>query len=261
MPLSTRPKGLLLDLDGTVYTEAGLIPGADRAVRALRESGVLLRFVTNTTRVPRSTIAGWLRDYGIEAQADDVFTPPLAAADWLRRSGLRRVAIFLPPHTFAEFDGLEIIEDDPEAVVIGDLGPGWTFEVMNRAFRWVLGGAEFLALHRNRYWLTADGLALDVGAFAAALEFATSRTARLVGKPSRPMFAAAAGSMGLEIADVAMVGDDLESDIAGIHECGGVGIMVRTGKFREEELAGSDAAPELVIDTIADLPLHLSKLS
>jgi HAD superfamily hydrolase (TIGR01458 family) len=261
VPLSTRPKGLLLDLDGTVYTEEGLIAGADRAVRALREAGVLLRFVTNTTRVPRSTIAAWLRDYGIEARTGDVFTPPLAAAEWLRRSGLRRVALFLPVHTFVEFEGLEIVEEDPEAVVIGDLGSGWTFEVLNHAFRWILGGAEFLALHRNRYWLTAGGLALDVGAFAAALEYATGRTARLVGKPSRPMFAAAAGSMGLDIPDVAMVGDDLESDIAGIHECGGVGIMVRTGKFREEELAGSDVAPELVIDSIANLPVHLSQLT
>lgn len=260
MPLRTRPKGLLLDLDGTVYTEEGLIPGADEAVKALREAGIPLRFITNTTRVPRSTIAAWLRDYGIEAQAGDVFTPPLAAADWLRENGFRRVALFLPVHTFTEFEGLEIVEVEPEAVVIGDLGPAWTFEGMNRAFRWILERAEFLALHRNRYWLTADGLTLDVGAFVAAFEYATGRIARLVGKPSRPMFAAAAGSMGLDIADVAMVGDDLESDIAGIHECGGVGIMVRTGKFREEELAGSDAAPDLVIESIASLPDRISKL-
>lgn len=260
VPPRARPKGLLLDLDGTVYTEEGLISGADGAIRALREAGTPLRFITNTTRVPRSTIAAWLRNYGVEAQARDIFTPPLAAADWLRENGFQRIALFLPVHTFVEFDGLEVVEEGPEAVVIGDLGPDWTFESMNRAFRWILEGAEFLALHRNRYWRTAEGLTLDVGAFAAAFEFATGRTAKLVGKPSRPMFAAAARSMGLEVEEVAMVGDDLESDIAGIHECGGVGIMVRTGKFREEELAGCEVAPDLVIDSIASLPDRISKL-
>lgn len=249
-----RPAGLLLDLDGTIYTERELIPEADEAVRALRDSGLPLRFVTNTTRVPRSTIAGWLRDYGITAVAEDIFTPPLAAADWLRENGIERVAVFLPEHAFAEFEGLTIVEETPEAVVIGDLGSAWTFDTMNRAFRWILDGARFLALHRNRYWLTDGGLTLDVGAFIAALEYATDRRAELVGKPSRPMFAAAARSMGLEVADVAMVGDDLESDVAGIQESGGTGILVRTGKFREEILFSTPTEPDLLIDSVADLP-------
>lgn len=252
--LKHRPQGVLLDLDGTVYTETGLIPGADRAVDALRDAGVPLRFVTNTTRVPRSTIAGWLEGFGIRAGADDVFTPPLAAAEWLRRRGARRVAVCLPEHTFVEFDGLELVDEDPDVVVIGDLGAGWTFELMNRVFRWILDGSEFLALHRNRYWLTDDGLTLDVGAFVAAFEYATGRRAELVGKPSRAMFEAASASMGLEPADVAMVGDDLEADIAGMQECGGQGIMVRTGKFRAEELARAGAEPDALIDSIAELP-------
>jgi len=258
MALKRRPQGLLLDLDGTVYSESGLIEGADGAVASLREAGVPLRFVTNTTRVPRSTIAGWLTGFGIEAAADDIFTPPLAAADWLRKRDLRRVAICLPEHTFIEFEGLDPVDAEPEAVVIGDLGEAWTFELMNRTFRWLLDGAEFLALHRNRYWLTDDGLTLDVGAFVAAFEYATGRRAELVGKPSRAMFEAAAGSMGLEPADVAMVGDDLESDVAGIQECGGQGIMVRTGKCRAEELAGAAVTPDAVVDSVAALPALLS---
>ena len=109
---------------------------------------------------------------------------------------------------------------------MGDLGPGWTFEAMIRVFRWVRGGTAFVALHRNRYWKTGGELVLDVGAFVAELEYAAGREATLVGKPSRALFEAAARSMGLARADVAMVGDDLEADVAGAQALGMPGILV-----------------------------------
>ncbi|KPK77164.1 MAG: hypothetical protein AMS25_16905 [Gemmatimonas sp. SM23_52] len=252
-----RPSGVLLDLDGTVYEDEGAIPGAPETLRALRDAGVPLRFVTNTTRVPRRTIAGWLAGFGIPAAAAEIFTPPVAAAAWLKERRIRRVALCLPPVAGEEFRGLEIVEHEPEAVVVGDLGAGWTFDAMNRAFRWLLEGAVFIALHRNRYWKVDGELVLDVGAFVAALEYATGRTATLVGKPSRPMFEAAARSMGLAPEDVAMVGDDLEADVAGAQAIGCQGILVRTGKFRAEELARSEVKPDLVVDSLASLPAML----
>ncbi|NIN70657.1 MAG: TIGR01458 family HAD-type hydrolase [Gemmatimonadetes bacterium] len=249
-----RPRGLLLDLDGTVYEDGGLIVGADAAIEALRAAGVPVRFVTNTTRVPRATVAGWLEDFGVPALADEIFTPPLAAVAWLRGQGIRRVAICLPEGSFAEFAEFDIVDNDPQAVVVGDLGPVWNFDTMNRVFRWLLDGVEFVALHRNRYWKTEGEWVLDVGAFVAAFEYATGRQATLVGKPSRPMFEAAARSMGLALSDVAMVGDDLQADIAGAQAIGVQGIMVRTGKFRAEELQNSAIRPDLVVDSLATLP-------
>jgi len=248
------PSGLLLDLDGTVWDDDALIPGADAAVEAFRTAGVLLRFVTNITRVPRSTLAGWLTEFGVLATGDDIFTPPLAAAAWLRRRGISRVFVCLPEHTHVEFNEFTVSDVQPEAVVIGDLGADWTYEILNEAFNCILKGAEFLALHRNRYWKTGGGLAVDAGAFVAALEYASGRTATLVGKPSQPLFDAAAGSMGLEPADVAMVGDTLESDIAGAKEAGCQAILVRTGKFDADELARSSVRPDFVVDSLADLP-------
>ena len=248
------PSGLLLDLDGTVWDDDSLIPGADASVEAFRTAGVPLRFVTNITRVPRNTLAGWLTGFGVPATDDDIFTPPLAAAAWLRRRGIRRVFVCLPEHTHVEFNEFSVGDVQPEAVVIGDLGADWTYEILNDAFNCILNGAEFLALHRNRYWKTGGGLAVDAGAFVAALEYASGRTATLVGKPSQPLFDAAAGSMGLEPADVAMVGDTLESDIAGAKEAGCQAILVRTGKFDADELARSSVRPDLVVDSLADLP-------
>lgn len=249
-----RPAGLLLDLDGTLYEGEAAVPGAAESVEALRAAGLALRFVTNTTRVPRRTLAEWLAGYGISADREEIFTAPLAAAAWLEEEGYRRVALCLPRHSFEEFAGFEIDEARPEAVVIGDLGDGWTFEVMNRAFRWLLDGAAFVALHRNRYWKTGAGLTLDAGAFVAALEYATGRTATLVGKPSPALFRAAARSMGLAPEAVAMVGDDLEGDVGGAQAAGSRGILVRTGKFQADTLGGSEVRPDLVIDSVAALP-------
>lgn len=253
--MEKRPSGLLLDVDGTIFDDEGLITGAHVAILALRAGGIPVRFVTNTTRVPRSTIAVWLEHFAVPATADEIFTPPLAAVSWLREKGIRRVAVCLPVDSLAEFAEFDVVDDDPEAVVIGDLGPAWDFDTMNRVFRWLLDGVEFVALHRNRYWKVPPGeLVLDVGAFVAAFEYATGRQATLVGKPSRPMFEAAARSMGLALPDVAMVGDDLQADIAGAQGLGIRGIMVRTGKFRAEELESSSVRPDLVVDSIAALP-------
>jgi len=252
--MHTRPAGLLLDLDGTVWEEDSLIQGADEAVAALRAAGVPLRFVTNITRVPRVTLAGWLAEFGIPAVADDVFTPPLAAAAWLRERGINRVFLCLPEHAHVEFDDFIIDRELPIAVVVGDLGAGWTYEILNDAFNRILDGAEFLALHRNRYWKTGGGLAVDAGAFVAALEYASGREATLVGKPSQPLYEAAAASIGLKVGEVAMVGDTLESDIAGAKQVGCQAILVRTGKFDAEELADSSVQPDRVIDSIAELP-------
>ena len=252
-----RPSGLLLDLDGTVYQDDALVPGADAAIAELRDGGVPVRFITNTTRVDRATMAGWLEGFGIPAAAEDIFTPPFVAVDWLRERELRRVAVLLPRDSLDAFSGFDLVAGDgdaPEAVVIGDLGEGWTYELLNRAFRWLLDGAAFLALHRNRYWRTGGELVVDAGAFVAALEYATGREATVVGKPSRSMFEAAARSMGLALEQVAMVGDDLEADIGGSQALGCTAIMVRTGKFRAEELAGSEIEPDRVIDSVAELP-------
>jgi HAD superfamily hydrolase (TIGR01458 family) len=249
-----KPRGLLLDLDGTVYEDDAPIPGAPEAIAALREGGLAVRFVTNTTRVPCVTIAGWLEGFGIPATEDDVFTPPRAAAAWLGERGVRRVSLCLPPASLGEFAAFEITDEEPEVVVVGDLGPGWTFDVMNRVFRQVLDGVELVALHRNRYWKSGGELLLDVGAFVAAFEYATGRIATLVGKPSRAMFEAAGRSMGLALSDLAMVGDDLQADIGGSQALGIRGFMVRTGKFRAADVEESTITPDRIIDSVASLP-------
>jgi HAD superfamily hydrolase (TIGR01458 family) len=251
----SRPLGVLLDLDGTIWDDDERpYRGSAAAIAALRAAGLPLRFVTNTTRMTRAALAGKLAAAGIPANADDIFTATLAAVIWLGENDYRRIAICLPPGTYSEFAAFEIDEERPEAVVVGDMGVGWTFEVMNRAFHWLLDGAEFLALHRNRFWKTGGRLVLDAGAFVAALEYATGRRARLVGKPSPTLFISAAHALDLEPGELAMVGDSLLADIEGAQSAGCLGVLVRTGKFDASELASSPVQPNLVVDSVADLP-------
>lgn len=251
-------RGVLLDLDGTVWDDA-LSPydGAAEAVAQLRESGLPVRFVTNTTRLSRAALAGMLSERGVPAEVDDVFTATLAGVIWLRERGLKRVAVLLPGVALSEFAEFEVVDEEPDALVVGDLGRGWTFEVLNRAFRWLRSGAEFLALHRNPCWKTEGEWVLDAGAFVAALEYATGREATTLGKPSPVLFQAAARSLDLQPGALAMVGDSLLTDIPGAQAAGCPGVLVRTGKFDADQLSVSEYAPDLVIDSIARLPAVL----
>lgn len=248
-----RGGGVLLDLDGTVYESGRAVPGAALALARLRRAGVPLRFVTNTTRLPRPALAERLRSYGIDVELNELFTAPVAAAAWLAAQGLRRVALFLPEATWDEFAALTVTSEHPDAVVMGDLGAGWTFDRLNQAFRLVLNGARVVAIQKNRYWKVEEGLVLDAGPFVAAIEYATGVEALLIGKPSAEFFAAAARSLGLPPTQLVMVGDDPDADVLGAQNAGCRGVLVRTGKYRPGDEARGDRAPDAVLDSIAAL--------
>jgi HAD superfamily hydrolase (TIGR01458 family) len=250
-------RGLLVDLDGTVYEDGRAIPGAADALTIVRRAGLGLRFVTNTTRMPRSALVETLARCGVEAQVDEIHTAPSAAAEWLRARGIGRVSLCVPAATFVEFAGFEIDEAEPMAVVVGDLSRAWTFERLNRAFLHVHRGAELVALQRNRYWSTRDGLALDAGPFVAALEYAASRQATVVGKPSPEFFDTAARSLGLPLSSLAAVGDDALADVRGAQVAGARGVLVRTGKFASDEAGRAAVEPDAVVGSLADLPTLL----
>jgi HAD superfamily hydrolase (TIGR01458 family) len=139
-------------------------------------------------------------------------------------------------------------------VIVGDLGEGWDYGVLNSAFRRLMDGAELIALQKNRYWETSDGLSLDAGPFVASLEYATGREAEVMGKPSPAFFELALSELGISADHAAMVGDDVEADVGGAMEAGLAGILVRTGKFREDLVSESGIEPTATVDSIADVP-------
>jgi HAD superfamily hydrolase (TIGR01458 family) len=247
-------KAVLIDLDGVLYVEDDVIDGASEAVAHLRRLGLALRFVTNTTARSRDQTLEKLDRLRFSVADGELVTPAALAVQHCRARGHRRVALIMNQEVKQDFVDLEEAINHTDAVIIGDLGSAFAYDVLNHAFRQVMNGAELIALQKNRYWLRADGLSLDVGPFVAAIEFATGREAYVVGKPARGFFEGALAGLGVGTGAAVMVGDDIESDIGGALHAGLDGILVRTGKYREELVRESGIRPTIVVDSIANVP-------
>jgi HAD superfamily hydrolase (TIGR01458 family) len=258
-------RGVLLDLDGVVYVGDQVVPGAAEAVEWLVRERIPHRFLTNTTSRPRQAVAAKLAALGIPAPEDRILTPAVAAVAWLRREGITRPAVFVPEATAAEFAGLDPVPDGAEhgagAVIVGDLGEGWSYPTLNRALRLLVSdaAAPLVALGMTRYWRAEDGLRLDAGAFVRALEYAVGRTAVVVGKPDPAFYRTAVEALQVPAEQVVMIGDDIRTDVEGAQRAGLGGVLVRTGKFSAADLtAGVD--PDAVLDSVADLPRRWADL-
>jgi phospholysine phosphohistidine inorganic pyrophosphate phosphatase len=251
-------RAVLFDMDGVLYNSEEAIPGAAETLAWLREKHIPYLFVTNTTSRGRDALAGKLARLGIPANPKQILTPCEAAADWLRSQDTGSVALFLRPAARPAFQGLDCLPDDVESgasyVVVGDLGSAWDFQTLNRAFRllYINPEATLIALGMTRYWKAPDGISMDVAPFVAALENASARKALVFGKPAAAFFHAATERLGVAAGEILMVGDDIESDIAGAQSAGMQAVLVRTGKFRSLDLDGP-VKPNMVLDSVADL--------
>jgi HAD superfamily hydrolase (TIGR01458 family) len=245
---------VLIDLDGVLYVEDEPVAGAHEAVERLRAGGRVLRFVTNTTSRSRPATLEKLRRLAFSLEDEELMTPAALAVRHCLEQGQRRVSLLMNDEVKGDFSALQEDDDEPEAVIVGDLGDEFAYPVLNRAFRHVMAGAELIALQRNRFWQRADGLSLDVGPFVAALEYATSREAYVVGKPARGFFDEVLRDAGARSDAAAMVGDDIETDVGGAIGAGLAGILVRTGKYRADAVAASAVEPTATLDSIADVP-------
>jgi HAD superfamily hydrolase (TIGR01458 family) len=247
-------EGLLLDLSGVVYVQDEAVPGAPEALKRLRAAGLPIRLITNTTMRPKRTILERLERLGIEADPAELLTPATLAANRCRDAGYDSVLLVVLDELREDLEGVPEGDGKVDAVIVGDLGDRWDYGVLNGAFRRLMDGAELIALQKNRYWETAEGLSLDAGPFVAALEYATGQEAEVVGKPSDAFFELAVGDLGVTAERAAMVGDDVEADVGGAIDAGLAGVLVRTGKYREDLAKASGIDPTATVDSIADVP-------
>jgi HAD superfamily hydrolase (TIGR01458 family) len=241
-------KGALLDIGGVVAVGTKALPGAVEAVSRLRSSGVGVRFVTNITRQSRLSVVNQLNAMGFAVRLEDVFTPAIAARQWLLEN--KRVPFLLiHPGLAEDFAGLR--QGEADALILGDVGEALDYGLLNQAYRVLARGGDFIALAQNRVFRDTDGeLSLDAGAFVAALEYASGKQALVLGKPAPGFFHAAVASMGCRPDEAVMVGDDAEFDVAAAVAAGLCGLLVRTGKY----VAGAEdrvqPAPTAVVDDI-----------
>lgn len=263
-------RAVLIDIDGVLTVSWKALPGAVEAMERLRAADLPLALVTNTTSRTRAEIARRLSGEGFPVGADDILTAPAVTAAYLQEHHPdARCLLINSGDVRADLEGVEIVQEAdrpetdsgaaPDVVVFGGAGEEFSYPALNAAFRHLRSGARLVAMHRNLYWRTAQGLDLDTGAFLLGLERAARVDAVVTGKPSEAFFAAALGHLGTSAADTLMVGDDVESDVLAAQRCGITGVLVRTGKYQQEAVEAADGTPDRVIDSFADLPALLGR--
>ncbi|MFF7790433.1 HAD-IIA family hydrolase [Streptomyces sp. NPDC007991] len=262
-------RAVLVDIDGVLTVSWRPLPGAVEALREIREAGLAVLLVTNTTSRTRASIAGTLADAGFWVSAEDILTAPAATAAYLaEHCPGARCALLNSGDIAEDLDGVDVVDAAdpgtaaysaavPDVVLVGGAGPEFGYAELDRAFGHLQRGARLVAMHRNLYWRTAERLRLDSGAFLAGLEQAARVEAEITGKPARAFFEAALARLGAGAGEALMVGDDIESDVRAAQRAGITGVLVRTGKFQPEDLRAADGTPDHVIDSFADLPALL----
>ena len=264
-------RGFLLDLDGVVILAGHPIDGAAEAITTLDRRGIPYRIVTNTSLMSRRMLSSWGARIGLDLPPERILSAlSLSAAYTRRRHPGQALFVLASEDARTEFEGQHLLTDAEAgrpgaaaaAVVIGDSPEAATYANLNHAFRLVRGGAELIGMHRNPWWLTPDGPTLDSGAFVAGLEFATGSKATVIGKPSPAFFREAAAELlaglpGAARHDLAMVGDDLFSDVLAAQRLGLRGVFVRTGKHGDDELLAAagrrrgGGVPTAIADSLA----------
>jgi len=238
-------RAFLLDLDGVIVLAGEAIPRAAEALTGLERRGMPYRIVTNTSAVSRETLSRWSAKLGAPIPPERFESALSASASWTARTFRDQpLYVLASDDAKTEFAGQRLLTHaeagatgaTAAAVVVGDSPAEATFENLNRAFRLIRRGATLVGMHRNPWWLTPDGPTLDSGSFVVGLEFAAEVQARIIGKPSPAFFSQAVRDLRKEVghdlarSEIAMVGDDVRTDVRASQRAGLRGILVLSGK-------------------------------
>ncbi|HYL40584.1 MAG TPA: HAD-IIA family hydrolase [Candidatus Binatus sp.] len=273
-------RAFVLDADGVLMYRGAPIDGVVAAMESLRRRSIPYRVVTNFSSTHRDTLAArFATATGLPAEPDRIITAASAAAAYTaaRHPGAP-LLVLAAPDALREWAGQRLLtagEADADgarvdAVVIGDAGDDLSFRNLDIAFRQLRAGAEFVAMHRNPWWVTRRGPTLDAGSVVAGLEFALGRRALVCGKPSPVVFreavaelrgdVEAAGGPPLRLGQIAMVGDDPRADVAAARRVGLRGFLVLTGKTDPAQAqavagrVGRDGLAASLSEIVAHLP-------
>lgn len=250
---------IVCDLDGVVYVEGHEVPGAGAALDSLRRSGYRLLFATNNASKTAADVVESIRAFtGFSFPEESVVTSSRVTAMALQGKARRVYVIGQSALAGAMASaGFDVVESrrEADAVVVG-MDFGLTYDKLAEAALAIRAGALFYATNADNTYPTADGLKPGGGAIVAALEAATGVTAVVCGKPHRPT-ADALRSLASD-GGVVVVGDRIETDIALGQSQGWATALVLTGVTSAEEAAASEVRPDVVLDSLADLPAVLA---
>jgi HAD superfamily hydrolase (TIGR01450 family) len=262
--------GVLFDIDGVLVTSWEPIAGAAETLQALNEHQIACSYLTNTTTKTRVQIAELLTNAGMAVRSDEVITAAVLTADYVRsRYPDARCFLVNSGQIAEDMPGIDIVystefsgpeaPEAPDVVLLGGAGPEYSHLTLSWVYDWMSQGIPVVAMHRSTAWTTSAGLRIDTGMYLIGMEQTSGRKATAVGKPAPEGFLAAASRLGVDPDEMYMIGDDLNNDVLPAQVVGMTGVLVRTGKFRQDTLdrwAADEFAmqPNHVIDSVAGLP-------
>ncbi|RQG92996.1 HAD-IIA family hydrolase [Natrarchaeobius halalkaliphilus] len=250
--------GALVDLDGTVYRGESLIPGADRGIRALRDRGVPVLFLSNNSLKSRAAYADKLTGMGLPAEPADILNSTVISVEYLLREHPRdEIYVIGESHLEGELEaaGLSLTDDSAAVdVVLVSMDRSLDYETLSTALDSIDEETTILATNPDTTCPVEGGEIPDAGTNVAALEAATGRDLdRVLGKPSSITVEAAADRLGVDASQCLMIGDRLETDVRMGVQSGMQTALVLSGVTDRRDLDGSTIQPDVVLESLSDL--------
>lgn len=249
-------KAVISDMDGVLWRGDAALPGLHLFFDTLRARGLRFVLATNNSTKTQADYVRKLAQLGVPNIPETaIITSGTATASYLRAhypSGTR-VHVFGAGglRTLIAAAGFTLADSDVRAVVAG-LKWDLTYDDLKRASRLIMAGADFIGTNPDATFPLPDGLAPGAGSLIAALRTASGREPIIIGKPHAPMFEAALAALGSAPAETLMIGDRLDTDIAGAAACGLRTALVLTGVATAADLNGS-VQPDAVFDSLPAL--------
>jgi HAD superfamily hydrolase (TIGR01458 family) len=248
----------LIDVDGVLLLSEKAIDGAPEAIDFLNQNEIGYLIVTNFTRLSKNVLLERLNNAGFNIPENRIFTPVIAASEYIKSKSKNPKVFLIGPQTLEDElheYGLEVTrnEEDVEFVVLG-FDKSTNYEMLNKAFRLINAGKEFIALHSYRQHPEKDGMVMSLGCFVKGLEYCTKKEPIIIGKPNRNFFEMALKIVGTKPESTYMIGDDPESDIKGARDSGLKSILVKTGTYNVNDQIKDEQKPDFIVDSIKNLP-------
>lgn len=245
-------RGVIFDIDGVMTFQGRVYPGAVQVVEALREKGIALCFLTNSTLKSRASCAEKLNNAGFRVYDREVITASYATAVYIKSLNPRSCWVMVDREGIDEFRDLPQDNSNPEYIIMGDNRSRFDFTHLNQALRLLLKGAKLVAMQTELLDTSMGDIELNVGSWVGMLERAAGVHAVSIGKPSPFVFELALRTMGLDKREVVVVGDRISTDVRGALDSGMLSVLVKTGEFDEDDLQ-EDITPDYVLESVQDL--------
>jgi 4-nitrophenyl phosphatase len=249
-------KALLLDMDGVLWRDSEAIGDLPAVFDKIDNMGLQVAFVTNNATRTAKQYLSKFQDFGVDVQAEQIYTSALASAEYLSQMHPDGGKVFIVGEKglqmALEERGFQHGEEDCLAVVVG-LDREINYEKLTRATFLVRSGVSLIGTNPDMTLPTPDGLAPGAGSIIAAIESASGVSAKIIGKPQATLLNSAIDKLGLSASEVLMVGDRLETDIAAGQNAGCATALVLSGASSQAQADSWKPAADYVEADLSSL--------